>query len=808
VARVTTVFEAKNEILPELIKTRKETTNINREFGRLGSEAGRTGRNMGQSFRAMQRDAERMQREIRSVRSELSRLGSMNEKPRVTLDDQASQQIESIRQKLIGLGGLAAGVAIGTNVGDAMTEIEAAFRERALYAARGKTAEEMQLFDQRSKELLQVNPFLTRSEAMNVLTRSEQYNRTNAGEYAEVSAKLGVTTRYAPEDHLRMMAIMKENTGVDDAVRLANSIQYMANNLRDFRDEFVDSIIEYSVQTSKFLDTPEKMAALVAEIGRMGIWSDDKALDALKEATLKLTNEGDLTNVLKTGYETMGMESKDAMEKAAKEASEINRLLQSANEADNQAAMGRMMMTLATIQDRNVRQQVLNELGAGPGEDLGRHFAPLLEFAGRLSTGEIEPKVGNELEKAYNLAVANNPLFEFQKAQNEAKQAVLDLGAKIAEDVTPALVGLSESAKWVTERFNALPDWGRYTLEIAGAAGALGGGALMLIRAAYLQMAAARMLSGGGKGSVPLDFGGGTGDGSNRKNRRRLWNPRTWFGGGDKTDPAYWLEKWSEKEQKRVARKERWGWLNPFNWKSKKVEEIPFKGLDYSNIGLGKRWSVDPVYKQYEIEKILSSFRGSPSRPSAADRAIEASLEPPKSFGGGLIRKIPWVGAAVGLGQILTAENKLEAAGRVGTEALGGWGGAAAGAAIGSIIPGVGTVVGGIVGGIVGAFGGGAIFDKVKSWWNSAPEKPEENIRAQEVKPISAPAASPAKSEEKPKLASLTVQNMPITLRADGVLQDIPTLVRMLNSPEVKRTINRNVEQAFIDALETRGGVR
>lgn len=781
-ARVTAVLEAKNEITPELVKVKKEAGYTRREIGRFGSGFDSAGRSANRAFRSMYRDAERMKKEIHSLRNELNRLGSMNEKPRVALDDQASQDIENIRQQLIGLGGLAAGLAIGTNIGDGFSEIQAAFRERALYAAKGKTEQEMQLFDQKAKELLLSNPFLNRAEAMAILNKSEKYNQKNSGTYAETAAKLGVTTPFAPEEHLKMMAIMRENTGVDDANRLGNAIQYMSNNLKDFKDEFVDSMIEYTVQTSKFLDTPEKMAALVGEIGHMGIWSDDKAMDALKEATLKLTNQGDLTNVLKTGYETQGMDSKDALEKAAKEAAEINKLLHSDNKADNQAAMGRMMMTLATIQDPNVRQQVLNELGAGPGEDLGRYFAPLLEFAGKLSTGEIRPHIGNELDKSYRLATENNPLFEFQKAQNEAKQAALDLGATVAQDVTPALTGLSHAAKWLADKFNAMPDVARYGIELTAAGGAVLVGGYMLIRSANAQIRAARALEmaarnvGGGMPDV-----GGTNKGGG-KGKRRWWNPRTWK---QKDDVPQ--RKWLTADE--AARRALGGGV---------PEEVTKRGWfgrmkDKIGGGLGKAWE-----------------------------GLKGLGTGVTQYGGSLLKRLPLVGGLFGAGQILTADNKLEAAGKFGAESLGGWGGAAVGAAIGSAVPVIGTAVGGLLGGIAGAFGGGALFDKVKAWWSDAPATPPDRpemkrpISREELDklrptPVAGPPVPPVSpvgtAAEKPKAVSVTVSSIPITLKAEGVLQDVAGMLRLLHDPAVSNEVKRIVEKAFIDALETRGGV-
>ncbi|KKX56341.1 hypothetical protein X546_04435 [Brevibacillus borstelensis cifa_chp40] len=815
-ARVTAILEAKDRITPELVKIRRDVNQTERSFG--GIERG-----FNRSARGFQRDSNRIQREIQEIRQDLNRLGSMKEKPRVELDDRASQDIADLREKLMGLGGLAVGLSIGTNVGGAMSEIEAAFKERALYAAKGKTQQELEMFDQKAKEMLLKNPFLNRAEAMALVSKSEKLNGANAsGKYAETAAKLGVTTAFSPEEHLKVMAVMGNETGVKDAERLGNSIQYMSNNMKDFRDEFVDSMIEYSVQMGKFLDTPEKIAALVGEIGRMGIWSDDKALDALKESTLKLTNQGDLANVLKTGYETQGMEADEARKLAEKEAALINELIHSGNEDDSRTAMGRMMMSLATIQDKNVQRQVLNELGAGPGEDLGRHFAPLLEYAGKLSIGEIRPQIGNELEKAYKAAVDSNPLFEYQKAQNEAKQAALDLGAKIAQDVTPALAGLSEAAKWVTDKFNAMPDMARYGLEFVGAGVAISAGAYMLIRAASMQLLAAKALAragvSGGVGGMDIDVDGGKK--VSGKGRRRWWNPRSWGGNGrDKSSPEYWLEKEEQRLEKQAGRKERWSWLdkiNPFGNKQSSPVDLPTKGPDYSNIGLGKgtAWKQDPAYRDYKFEKTLGDI-------SKANKLI-----PEVSKAGGVIRKVPYLGTALGVAEVATADNKLDAAGRLGAEALGGWGGAAAGAAagalVGSVIPLLGTAIGGAIGGIIGgiggSYGGGALYDGAKEMLNEKGPRPmmkpipKEELQRLRPKPVvfgpPAPNTPPGKTAtEKPKAASVNIQSLNIPVHAAGILQDIPTMLKMMQDPQVSAQFKKMMEKFIIDALETSGGV-
>lgn len=778
--KVIALFEAKNRLSPELVKVQREVQRSRQAVGGLDNETkrttqalGRMGTSMDRTARGFARDTARMQREVHDLRSELNRLGSMKEKPQVAVDDKASQQLSDIKQQVLGIAGLTATIAIGTNVGGIMSENEAAYRERSRYAARGKTFEEMQLLDKRVEEAIAKNPYLSKAEAIATVSKSEQLNGKNAVAYTEQANMLGITTRFSPEEHLKMMAVMRTNTGVDDAARLSNSIQYMNNTMMDFKDEFVDSIIEYSAQTSKFLDTPEKMAALVGEIGKMGIWSDDKAFDALKESTLKLTNAGDLTNVLKTGYEAQNMDSTKALEKATAEAAQITKLLTSGDKTDQQIAMGQMMISMSTIQDKNVQQQILNELGAGPGEDLGKYFAPLLEKAGKIATGEIKPQIGNETERAYKAAVEANPLFEYQKAQNEAKQAALEFGLKLTQDVTPALTGISTAAGLLAGKFNAMPDMARYAVEWTTAAGAILLGGFMLIRSATAQLRAARALEAiarmGGGGGTDIDIGGPDKKGKGGSKKRKWYNPMSWGGKGDVPEKLFGP---AEPPQK--------GWL--------------------SKIGDG-----------------FKDFGGKLSKGA-----------------GPLLKRIPLLGTAIGAGAILASDNKLETAAKVGTEAAGGWGGAAAGAwaggaagaLVGSVVPVVGTAVGGAVGasiggllgGLGGAFGSGVLFDKVKAWWTDAPATPPEEkpLQAAPEQPAPKPAmygppmpnVSPAaKAPEAPKTVAVTIQQLSISLHAQGVLQDIPTMIKMLDNPTVAQKITGTVAQAIVVAADTRGGV-
>jgi len=881
VAKVTAILEAKDRITPELVKVQRGLNDTVRSIGGID-------RNMNRSSRSFSGDSNRMQREIKELRSEINRLGSMNEKARVSVDDQASPEIANIREQLLGLGTIAAGITIGANFSDLMTENEAALRARMKYAAKGKTAADLASFDKESQNLIANNPYLTRSEAMSTLAQSDKLNGKNAASYAETAVKLNVTTDYAPDENLKMMTTLRQSFGVDDAKRLGDSIQYMSNNMKDLKGEFVDSMIEYSTQTSKFLDTPEKMAALVGEMGKMEVWSQDKAFDALKETTIKLTNTGDLTNVLKTGYETQGMSSEDAQAKADKEALMINQLLASNDKTENQKAMGRLMLDVVAIKDKNVQQQVLNELGAGAGEDIGRQFAPLLELAGRLSTGDIKPQIGNEVDKSYKLATENNPLFEYQKAQALSQQSAMDLATTLSKDVTPAFKWAADGAKALADKFNAMPDVARWGVELTALA--LGGIVLGTAAAAHIKAAAALLSAAkaiGGGPSLGGGGGGGVGGGGGKGGSKRKWyNPRTWRSDidVDKNSPEYLLGKEKDRLDKKVLQQEKRGGPIPRKPANPDVELMK---PDYSRSGLGTgtNWKQDEAYRGYQYDRwankgsttVSSTTTSSASKLGFLDDMKNVSKAMPssgimssiKNIGGGLLKKLPYIGTAIGAAEIATSDNKVETAAKVGTEALGGWAGAAAGAAtgalVGSVVPVIGTAIGGavgtVIGGIGGAWGAGSLFDSVKEWWNEPkptppPPAPEPAPVSRIVRPIEAPpkpdpepkpvtinmmerpmvgpprperlepATSPisrfqgpvvvppkpipvvpaVQKQEKPKLVSLTIPSMPIALHADGVLQDVKGMIRLLGDPSVSNEIKRIIEKALIDALETAGG--
>ncbi|TQK53843.1 hypothetical protein FB479_10856 [Brevibacillus sp. AG162] len=187
-----------------------------------------------------------------------------------------------------------------------------------------------------------------------------------------------------------------------------------------------------------------------------------------------------------------------------------------------------------------------------------------------------------------------------------------------------------------------------------------------------------------------------------------------------------------------------------------------------------------------------------------------------KSMFKGGVRRIPLLGSLLGVKEIADSDNKLDTAAKVGAESLGGWGGAAAGAAagaaIGSVLPGLGTAIGGIVGGFIGgmggSFAGGALYDGVKSWWQDKPPSESATIQPTIQTGPPVPNYSPVSNlQEKLHPVAITIPQISIPLHVQGVLQDIPTMLKMLSDPSVAQRIKDIIERSLLDALETRGGV-
>lgn len=503
VVGITTRLIAQDHLSPAFIKisrqarkTKEEMLGMDKATADLVQEMRNMKQAAEQNYRAMQSELNKAKQEIAELRGQLNALGSIHARPQVSIDDQARREISSIRSDLKALDGqkataqvevkttpaneggtFLAGGAVGAGLyggSGFFSELAAIEQAKARYQTLSGNKDDAYI-QQKIKELTQINPYQSRPGSIDMFTEASMYDKPNAATTTKQALQLSYIRpdMASPEEYQKAIFAMRNAMPNIEAGRFGDAMAEIVTKTTDIRNEAIESLTEYSVQTTKFIDTPEKMAALMKEMN--GLWSIDKGFDALKETTLKLYNQGDLTNVLKTAYETKGMESKAAAEIAAKEAEMVSKAISSGSAADRQFAVGALMQTFGSIKDDNVRQQLLNELGAGPGEDLNTNvFAKLLVAAGKISMADPNQyNYDGKLEQTYKQTKENNPLSEFIDARNAFTTELLNLGIVLADDITPAINGFAKGIGWAAKTLENMPAWGALatlTVVIGGTA--------------------------------------------------------------------------------------------------------------------------------------------------------------------------------------------------------------------------------------------------------------------------------------------------------------------------------------------------
>ncbi|MGN7469644.1 hypothetical protein [Brevibacillus sp. SAFN-007a] len=774
-----------------LKEMRKEMNRLVKEAGGLAREVDRSSRGVQRMTRQFSAGMGQMKADMQNIRNSLKELNQVNVKPKVEFGE-VTGKLHDLKTELAAAGGILAGLAIGTTLDGAKTEAQAAARERALYAARGKTEEEMKRFDELTKKLTTLNPYLKASQAMALIAKSENDHPN----FALEAAKLGVTTRFAPEDSVKMMAAIGGTTDTDSAVRLANALQYMNNTGEgNLSVKLVESISQFNAQNGKLLNTPEKLAAVVGEIGKLS--NEEKSFGTLLKKTQELGGSGELARLLQSQYEAQGQSAAEAKKRAEDEAKKISQGLSSGDKDEQRIALGKTMLSIAAMTDKAAQQKAMASLGGNAGS--------AVEKTVKIAGGEISPQVGNEADKSYAAATKADPFFASMQAQAAAKNEAMEAIGKISGDLSGVSTLISRTAEALTGWVNGWSDSVRQSAVYVIGTFAVGTAMAIQLTSMWGKAKAFATAtrdwwdSRGKKGAAAKTAGGkgeccccdGSGAGINIGHERNA----------------------------AVGRKKK---------RSKKA--VPSAGNRPVPDAAGKNAAppVAPAPNKLEPDSGGLGGEGKAGGKGAWKTMAKAGL-----------RKVPFVGGLLGLATIAGAENKMETAAQVGAEALGGWGGAAAGAAmgatVGSIVPGIGTAIGGAIGGIIGGFGGSMLgsmaFDKAAEWWQSqssakasragqGSERPPAETGAgsrlaSAPAPTSAawpgqpaPGYSPAASAaSRPQSVSLTLPQVTISLQAAGVLQDIPTMLKMLNDPSVGQRIRAIIEKALLDALETRGGV-
>jgi|GEM_PF-1796994 len=662
--------------------------------------------------------AKKANEELRKIKEELKDVD--NQAQAMEIVGKVDKALEATK-KLVNDFNSVVTISIGSDFKDLNKEMQEAFRERALYAAKGKTDQHIQAFDEMTREIVKINPYLQSTDAMKLISASEQLQQDpeQAKTFAKQAAQLGVTTSVEPKELLSMMNTMSQLTGNKDAEQLANSIQFMNNSLQTFSGKELEAIIAYSKENQLKLDSPEQLATLVVELEKQKIAGDKTA------ATPDL----------------------------------------------------------------------------------------IKKTADKVASGEIRTQVGNEASTAYKRAMEHNPFLEFQQAQKDARQAVMELAMTVSRDVLPVLKPLAQGMKTVAETLNGMPGV-RIGAEITAAAVFLLMAGYKLFRFATEVGEAYRNVKSILKPQAAAPVypetiwgtnKGGNKSGTGKKEPSRTGSSRPGRGGAVLSVLSSLLPIFlASSEQKESP-----------NVELKKYEQGLHRDLVFqttkdvpSNLIRPK----DPNIHSFTI----------PTAPlSITPSIIPSDLSGLKKTASSLLRKVPVLRTFMGAADIAQSDNKLETAARIGAEALGGWGGAAAGAAlgatVGSVVPVVGTVVGGAVGGILGGIGGaevgGMLFDKVKDWWQGEEKPASTPPPEQQMSPVPlgppAPFRAPVSGmpEKAGAAISVTIPQISVPLHVEGVLQDIPTMLNMLNDPSVGQRIRLIIEKALLDSLETRGGV-
>ncbi|WDV94766.1 hypothetical protein [Brevibacillus parabrevis] len=816
--------------------TRSEMKRMLHEMGAMTKEVGRAGREMQSMTNKLSAGLSRMKSDVQKVRASMDELNKV--KPKVKFVDIAPK-FDDMKKEWANLGGLWNGVAFGTSMDGVKTEAKAAGQERAIYAGSGKSAAEMRVFEEMAAKLTRLNPYLTEPAAMALIAKSGNVDP----KMVEEAARLAVTTRLAGEESVRMMTAIGAATQADaKPEQLANALQYMNNaGAGNLSLKLVDSLAQFNTANGKMLNTPEKLAAVVGEISQLSL--NSKEFGALLIKGQEYNANGGLVQLLASKYEKQIQETdpekkltdeqKKAMaqQRAEEDSKRLAIGLASTDKDEQRIALGKMMMLIAASSNAAEQQKAMASLGGDSGN--------IVEKTVKIASGDMKPEMNNEVDKAYAASSQADPFFATLQAQAEAKHEAMDAIGKVTSDLSGVTALVSKTAALFTGWFNSWDETVRKgavymvtAVTVILTVGALATNIWTKTKAFFTTVGGliARI---GKKGKAaeeekPLnpDAGGkrecccccccdGSGAGGKKGNKSN--------NKGNKKN--------NSNKNRNGSNKSAAG--NEANKQTGGKRNATAVGAVAGAAPLGISAAVpgaSPLDMMPELPDMTELDSGGREKADKTEKAGGKGSW--KKIAKAGLRRVPLVGTLLGVATIAGSENKVDTAAQVGAEALGGWGGAAAGAAmgaaVGSIVPGLGTAIGGAIGGIIGGFGGsmagGAIYDTAKNWWQNrslAKEgdtaqkqqlfgKERRRTRAPQAAPqrSTAPAYSPAGNPNaKTQSVSLTIPQLTISLHADGVLQDIPTMLKMLNDPTVSQRIRAIIERALLDALETRGGV-
>ncbi|WP_429840688.1 hypothetical protein [Brevibacillus sp. FIR094] len=708
--------------------------------------------------------------------------------------------------------------ALGTTLSSVAQEAQATEREKTLFEAGGKGNEQLLKVEETSIKIRELNPDIKKDQAYGLIAKAELVHATNGLKYAEKAGMLKYTTRFTEDEIMKMMSSIEFSTGHDSTVRQSNAVQYLSNKGGGAATgKFVESMAHFNLQNGKLLNTPEKMAATYVSIGKL--LNDFKTYGALYENAEKMSDNGDLAVILEKHYKAQN--KKDAKAKAAQDIAKLNRDFASGEKETINIALAKLITTFSSIKDETTQREAFAGLTGDTGDELSKGLKEVKDITTGVFVPEYEKqneyKVGNEAVNAHKLSAQNDVYFKPGQAQAMARNEAMEIATLYTEQMSGINTEISKAAEGVMSSFNSLDESIKGTAIFAGGLLLLGSALnihttsqLKKFRDLRTTIEKFPQEATGGKDSCCCCCQGNNRNNRNRKsgssskNRRNKNTPR-------KRRTSEVIDQLADQLKDQLMKRFPLGKL-----KGGRTGKIML------GLGLGGLWlSKDKLMEQFNslsLDKLKDGFMNKlgelhPSK--LKDKFMEQFNKLPIDKMKAGMKKVPKLGIIESLAEVFTSENKLDAAARLGAESLGGWAGARLGATVGLaagslVTPGVGTFVGGLAGGVGGNIGGsmagGALYDWIKSWWQDT--SPPQPVSIQPLIPAvaSMPNRSPVSSMPKQPV-SITIPQISVPLHVQGVLQDIPTMLKMLSDPSVAQRIKDIIERSLLDAIETRGGV-
>ncbi|MED0672480.1 hypothetical protein P4S95_20125 [Aneurinibacillus aneurinilyticus] len=471
-ASVTVSFSGEEKLSPALAEIAAQAKAVGREFSAAASEMEKwKGKDLG-----IELVVSRTRRDVSDLRSELQQMDEMAVTLSVNVkDEEAKSKIEKIREGLGSLKKTSTEIVSWIGGGKLFEDMVSTGQATARYQAlTNKTDKQVK---QEVDALALIDPSKKDAEVIDLLRAAEMSSPGHGKEITEQALKLNMIRPIkdgAAGYQKTLLAMQDFMPNAKSTKDFGDSLAFIMSNAKNIKDDTLASIIDSSPKVSKFIDSPEKLAALAKETDALSSAdkSQNKSQNALKERTLALHKDGGLASVIEKAYEAQ--EEKNAKEKAAEQAKLIAGRMSSGNETERQLATSTMLQIFSGVKNEQKRQDIMKEFGTGSDaeEDMFKQF---FESTKKIDKAE---KQGEGLDQTYQKVNENDPWRDFLIAKQTLNRALIELGNTIAKDIAPAFKLLAEAAGWIKQKMDNMSTLGSLAVATTGIVGtglAIGG---------------------------------------------------------------------------------------------------------------------------------------------------------------------------------------------------------------------------------------------------------------------------------------------------------------------------------------------